>query len=384
MWIKAQSEKNLLPALSDHSIVVNDASMKIAFYAPLKSPNHPNPSGDRQMARALIKALEHAGHQVWVASQLRSFSKTPHSKSVIQDAKQEAASIVEKWAGNAPDLWFSYHPYYKAPDFLFPEIRKIYDIAVVTAESSLATKRDNDAWSESQKSVRQILQLSHANFYFTDRDRPGLESEVASDKLVYLAPFIDQEITPPNLRKVSSPTKIVTMGMMRGGVKLDSYAMLAKSLEQIQHLDWHLTIIGDGSFRPEVENLFSAFDARKIHWAGQVAPKDVSLLLSQGDIFAWPGFNEAYGLAYLEAQAVGLPVVAQNTHGVPSVVKNNETGVLTEAGNVDAFRSALVELIENVEIRETMGANAEKFVRNERGLTAASHTLNKHIERIFV
>ncbi len=53
--------------------------MHIAFYAPLKSPNHPVPSGDRQMARLLIAALRLAGHSVEIASELRSFSATPEA-----------------------------------------------------------------------------------------------------------------------------------------------------------------------------------------------------------------------------------------------------------------------------------------------------------------
>ena len=47
--------------------------MRIAFYAPMKPPNHPVPSGDRRMARLLIRALDLAGHEVSVASRLRSW-----------------------------------------------------------------------------------------------------------------------------------------------------------------------------------------------------------------------------------------------------------------------------------------------------------------------
>src|SRR4051812_22263565 len=47
--------------------------MNIAFYAPLKSPHHPVPSGDRLMARQLMAALTLAGHSVTVASEFRSF-----------------------------------------------------------------------------------------------------------------------------------------------------------------------------------------------------------------------------------------------------------------------------------------------------------------------
>jgi len=51
--------------------------MKIAFYAPLKSPDHPVPSGDRLMARMLIAALRIGGHEVAIASDLRSFMAKP-------------------------------------------------------------------------------------------------------------------------------------------------------------------------------------------------------------------------------------------------------------------------------------------------------------------
>lgn len=47
--------------------------MRIALYAPMKSPAHPVPSGDRTMARLLVRALELAGHRVALASDLRVF-----------------------------------------------------------------------------------------------------------------------------------------------------------------------------------------------------------------------------------------------------------------------------------------------------------------------
>ena len=69
--------------------------MRIAFYAPLKSPRHPVPSGDRQMARLIVRALEKAGHQVSLASELRSFCAEP-------DAAHYAA--IRQWvAGEQRD-----------------------------------------------------------------------------------------------------------------------------------------------------------------------------------------------------------------------------------------------------------------------------------------
>ena len=51
--------------------------MRIAFYAPLKAPDHPVPSGDRQMARLLLEALRRCGHAVEPASRLRAYRATP-------------------------------------------------------------------------------------------------------------------------------------------------------------------------------------------------------------------------------------------------------------------------------------------------------------------
>jgi hypothetical protein len=48
--------------------------MRIAFYAPMKPPDHPVPSGDRRMSRLLIAALGRAGHEVELASRLRQGS----------------------------------------------------------------------------------------------------------------------------------------------------------------------------------------------------------------------------------------------------------------------------------------------------------------------
>ncbi len=359
--------------------------MRIAFYAPLKSPDHGVPSGDRQMARALIRALEHAGHQVETVSQLRSFSQTPHTQAMRASAVKEAAEITGRWGANPPDLWFSYHPYYKAPDFVALEVLKTVNIPIVTAEASLAAKRDRDEWRQSQLYVRDLLRRSAVNFYFTDRDLPGLQSEVPDEKLIHLPPFIDlagdTRLTSSMTSSKTGPVRLIAVGMMRAGVKFESYVLLARALKTIETADWHLTIVGDGQKRGEVENLFNGFPAEKITWAGAVEPGDVAGLLSAAEIFVWPGFGEAYGLAYLEAQAAGLPVVAQNTHGVPFAVQDGETAILVEPDNIEAYAQAMLKLIDDRTLRHRLGANAAKFIHSERNLKKASAIIDTAINR---
>ena len=80
---------------------------------------------------------------------------------------------------------------------------------------------------------------------------------------------------------------------------------------------------------------FARLDPARIDWLGErPAGRDAVDSMRSGALYAWPGFGEAYGLAYLEAQAAGLPVVAQDIDGVPGVVRNGETGILTPPGDV--------------------------------------------------
>lgn len=333
------------------------------------------------MARALLRALRRGGFQVDVVDGPRTFSTSPHCGQIIEDCKAYAEKLKSLWSDYRPDAWFSYHPYYKSPDFLGFEMHQHFGMPIFTAEASLAKKRDKDEWADCQAQVRQMLRAAHMNFYFTDRDKKGLEEDIAPDRLIYLAPFIDY-VAPspvPERLKVDGPVKLVAMGMMRAGVKIDSYTFLAEALARLGHSDWHLTIVGDGSERQTVQELFSRFGDEKLTWTGEVSPQAVPELLATGDIFVWPGFGEAYGLAYLEAQAAGLPVVALATHGVPWVVRNGSTGLLVDDHDPQTYAAAIARLIDDFKLRQTYAKAAQEFACRERTIEHASQLLSKTI-----
>ena len=88
--------------------------MRIAFYAPLKPPTHPVPSGDRRMARLLMAALSRANHRVDVASRFRSRDGAgdPARQQALADLGRHMASrLVRHYQARAddelPDLWFT-------------------------------------------------------------------------------------------------------------------------------------------------------------------------------------------------------------------------------------------------------------------------------------
>ncbi|MGR8928252.1 glycosyltransferase family 4 protein (plasmid) [Rhizobium leguminosarum] len=350
--------------------------MRVAFYAPMKSPNHPVPSGDRLMARLLIRALELGGHQVDIASEFRTYASTPEAAAALEPAiSAELERLRLTWKSHPrPELWFCYHPYYKSPDPFGPAISAEFAIPYVTAEASYAAKRDRTGWAASQKRVGEAIMQAAVNISFTERDQAGLTAAFPQARLAGLKPFIDTALFE-RASPAPDPHRLMTVAMMRAGDKMDSYAMLARALRLIEERPWTLAVIGDGPMRQEVQVLFADFPGR-IEWLGERNPVEIAELLGHGGLYVWPGCGEAYGLAYLEAQAAGLPVVAQETAGVPAVVEAGVTGLLTPDGDVAAYAEAVTALLDDRQRRDAIGQTARRFVLGQRSLAMAAQVLN--------
>jgi glycosyltransferase involved in cell wall biosynthesis len=349
--------------------------MRVAFHSPLKSPHHPVPSGDRLMARLLVAALERAGHAVDVISELRTFIKEPTaeaSRDMQTQANAEIEQISTLWRGDrAPDLWLTYHPYYKAPDLLGPSLSRSFGLPYVTVEASYSARRNAGVWAETQARVLEAAGLAAVNICLTRRDEQGLAEALPDVRTALLPPFIDAS---PFLAVEPSPLphRLITVAMMRSGDKMASYRMLAEALGRLADLPWTLSIVGDGPCRAETEALLADFGGERIIWHGEKDREAIAALLSESAVYVWPGCGEAYGLAYLEAQAAGLPVVAQAVAGVPEVVEHGRTGLLTPPGDIAAYTGAIRRLLADGKARAALAAGARRFVAEERSLEKAA------------
>ena len=117
---------------------------RIAFYAPMKPPDHPNPSGDRYIARLTLQALARAGFDATCVSRLRSLDLTGDTaaQTVLRaKAGAETARLIDGLATSPPVLWFTYHCYYKAPDLVGPAVTRALGIPYVISEASVSPKR---------------------------------------------------------------------------------------------------------------------------------------------------------------------------------------------------------------------------------------------------
>lgn len=351
--------------------------MDIAFYAPLKSPEHAVPSGDRRMARMLMRCLREAGHRVSLVSDLRSYLRDPQDAvawaAIATDAEGERGRIAGEWRAGVPDAWVCYHPYYKSPDLLGPDLCARFGVPYVTVESSYSERRNLGLWAGTQALVREGMRQAAVNICLTARDRAGILAEVPEARVAMLPPFIDT--APFAAAPMPEAGHLVTVAMMRAGDKRESFRHLAAAVRLLPGA-WVLSVAGDGPQRGEVEALFAGLPAGRVRWLGQVDAAGVAGLLSRGAVLVWPGCGEAYGLAYLEAQAAGLPVVAFRTAGVPEVVADGETGVLVADGDDAGFAAAVRRLLEDEGLRRRMALAARARVRAEHGVEGAVERLD--------
>lgn len=358
--------------------------MRIAFHTPLNAYDDGRISGDRRMARQLVAVLEGLGHSVTPGIGARDFMPTPEPERLAAHqaaANQRAQDLLSHWrnTGAAPDLWFTYHNYYKAPDLLGPAITQRLGIPYVVAEASDAERRASGDWAAHTRIVREGLAAADLHFYFTDRDRQGLEPW-RSDRtaLIELPPFIAIDGAPPKRgEETASVPRLVTVAMMREGTKENSYRVLARVLARLGERPWRLTIVGDGRKRAEIEQAFAALPQDRIIWRGAIPHDRVIGEVAAHDLFVWPGVREAYGLVYLEAQAVGLPIVAFDSGGVSATVRAGETALLVPEGDEAAFARTLAGLLDDADRRIAIGQAARRFVLEERSPAQAAAILTQ-------
>ena len=259
--------------------------------------------------------------------------------ALIKKAEAEAAQLI---AQGGWDTWVTYHNYYKAPDLIGPRVCKELGIPYHLIEASRASKRLTGPWATYAERAEAASDAARVIYYFTEHDHFALKRDKPVEQsLVHLKPFLDRADVSPVKGQRSAQT-LMAVGMFRHGDKVASYANLADALTYVTAADWTLHIIGAGDAEDEVRALFERFGAR-VEFLGRMTAEDVQSQLMQAKAFIWPGVNEAFGMVYLEAQAAGLPVVAEDRPGVRDVVGPAST--LVEPQSAAAFAKALDDVL---------------------------------------
>lgn len=103
--------------------------------------------------------------------------------------------------------------------------------------------------------------------------------------------------------------------------------------------------------------------ASRVQFVGQLGHSELAGLLKQATLFVMPTVvRESFGVAAVEALASGVPVVASRIGAIPDVVADGETGLLFEPGDAEDLADKIGVLLQNSEMRSSMGAKGREHV----------------------
>ncbi|QJF53267.1 glycosyltransferase family 4 protein [Roseobacter ponti] len=325
------------------------------------------------MARGILSALEVAGYRPAVVSALRS--REPSGNAAAQqrlfaEARDEITRLTASDQAQTWRAWITYHNYYKAPDLIGPAVSRALGIPYLLIEATRARSRLTGSWSAFARAAEDASDTAVVIFYLTEHDAITLaDLRPPAQQLVHLRPFLARDALPP---ETSGTGGMLSVGMMRQGDKLASYRIIAQTLGELRRKDWRLDIAGDGPARADVGTLMAPFGNRvRLH--GALTPEKTQALMQEASLLLWPGVNEAFGMAYLEAQAAGLPVVAQDRPGVRDVLAPGAYPA-PEAG-----AAPLAELVERLlndnGARQKAGQSARAHIKARHLIGSAADTL---------
>ncbi|RMF56770.1 MAG: glycosyltransferase [Bacteroidetes bacterium] len=152
------------------------------------------------------------------------------------------------------------------------------------------------------------------------------------------------------------------------------YLIKALSCIQDEYPQLKLTVIGDGEMRSDYEKM--AFGMLKIpfEFIGAQPHEIVREYFEKAYLFCMPsitmpsGEAETLGMVFLEAMAMKVPPVSFRSGGIPEVILHGKTGFLAEEKNVGELAFYIKQLLDNPDLRHTMGESGRKHVELEFNL----------------
>lgn len=185
-----------------------------------------------------------------------------------------------------------------------------------------------------------------------------------TDKPVAVTPFgVDTTVFTPALR---IPDGRVVFGIVKAmkakygiDVLLRGYREFLDRIGPEAGARTDLVVVGDGEQLTEYIALAGALGiGERVRFPGRIAHADVPATIQGFDVFVVPSVldSESFGVAAVEAQACGVPVIVSDVGGLPEVVRAGETGFVVPPRDPGALAERMVELHADAALRVRLGA----------------------------
>ncbi len=172
-----------------------------------------------------------------------------------------------------------------------------------------------------------------------------------------------RELSPPE--GLPNSRYVLAVGRWSSAERYKGFDSLIRVMPALLHdaPDLHLVLVGDGDDRPSLEALakVSRIESR-VHFLSSLSREQIVACYSRAEIFALPSSGEGFGLVFLEAMALGKPVVGGNHGGIPDIIEDGVSGFLVTHGDDTQITSKLALLLRDGAMRAEMGRRARDTV----------------------
>jgi colanic acid/amylovoran biosynthesis glycosyltransferase len=162
--------------------------------------------------------------------------------------------------------------------------------------------------------------------------------------------------TPRTSRASSEPFEVLCVGRL---VAAKGQRILVEAMRQLVSggRSVHLTLVGDGPDRPELEQMVREYGLREsVRLAGAINQDHIRTFYAAADIFALASFAEGIPVVLMEAMASEVPCVATAINGIPELIRDGVDGLLVPASDIKGMVDAIARLMDDAALRQALGA----------------------------
>lgn len=182
---------------------------------------------------------------------------------------------------------------------------------------------------------------------------------------VVVYPAADHRASAPHPPRLAAGDGQLRLFFLGNVIRRKGLHDLLEALRILPSSDWRLRVGGDlaldrGYVRRLRRMLPRAGLESRVEFCGHLDPQEISQSFAWANLFVLPSQLEGFGIAYLEAMAAGVPVIASRSGGAVEIVDHQVNGLLIEPGDPAALAAVLADLLQETERLREMGRAARQ------------------------
>jgi len=194
-----------------------------------------------------------------------------------------------------------------------------------------------------------------------------------------------QHVTPiirmhPKNSDISDRFTIITTSRLVYKNGIDILIRACALLDELGIRNWKLEIIGDGPLKQDLKKLAQELHIEnRVQFLGHILPDDIPKYLVRANVFVRPSRSEGLGSSFLEAMAMGIPIIGTSVGGIPDFLKDEKTGLFACLDDVHDLARVMYRMLTDMYLRIQVINAGQALVEKEYSWSYIA----KKMENIF-